>query len=308
MLARSRPRAGKAAFGLPVWHRPCGGPPVAVCADAEVGFDGVGFCRSGHLLRRRPRQLRRLGLRCRIQIANLPAPTVELLLGHASFRVHLVLKLLCPSLPPARSPSAARSLHSLKADLDRRLRRQVGRQLADRAFAELRAVVGRKAFPFDDLHQDRSSGPPCAFENAPGDDRQRRVAGNENRIPRPLGLRVGGHDAQAVRIDVANAETSAICPGDTPRSTRHAAPPRGPPLRPATPNNPAPCPTAPAAFPRPPACGCCPPTSSTRSMSLHSRPAACSVCRVVNDVRSSRSCVMSSNCCRVTSTRTALPR
>ena len=42
------------------------------------------------------------------------------------------------------------------------------------------------------------------------------------------------------------------------------------------------------------------------SMSVHFRPAACSACRVKR-VRSSRSCVASSNCSRVISTRSDLP-
>ena len=61
---------------------------------------------------------------------------------------------------------------------DRRLGRQVRRQVADHAFAHLRAIVRRGAFPFDDLHQDRIAARWFAcLENALGGHRQRRVAG-----------------------------------------------------------------------------------------------------------------------------------
>ena len=44
----------------------------------------------------------------------------------------------------------------MEADFDRRLGRQVRRQMADRAAADRRAIVGRGALALDDLHQDRA--------------------------------------------------------------------------------------------------------------------------------------------------------
>ena len=69
-----------------------------------------------------------------------------------------------------------------KADLDRRLGRQVGGQVADHALADLRAIVGRGAFAFDDLHQDRFLAGLLRAKHALGRDRQRRVARNQDRV------------------------------------------------------------------------------------------------------------------------------
>ena len=88
-----------------------------------------------------------------------------------------------------------------------------GGQVADRAAADLRAVVGRGALALDDLHQDRLLVGLLRLEGPLGGDRQRRVAGNQDAVAAALGLRVGAHHAQAVRVDVLDRERRPACPG-----------------------------------------------------------------------------------------------
>ena len=186
----------------------------------------------------------------------------------------------------------------LKADHDRRSRRQAWGQVADRAAADRDAALWCGALALDDLHQDRLLVVPLRAENPPGRGRQGRVARNQNRrafLPRQ---RVGAHHAQAVGIDVDHPERRRLAsvlgqqqPGAQRRAVGHRLVGRhrgvgrlagelpehlrtiGMRVEPPTEQHPV------DVVPRP------------------IRPPR-SVCRVVNRVRSSRSCVASSNCLR----------
>ena len=146
---------------------------------------------------------------------DIAAPAVELVLGEAVFSHEFVLEVLVGSGDLDFDGEASVFL-VMELDLDRGLSGQVGRQVADGAFAELGAVFGRGAFSLDDFHADRALVGFLRFENSFGGDGEAGVAGDDDGVSRAASGGFGGDDAEAVGVDVADLELGyfAVVPGE----------------------------------------------------------------------------------------------
>ncbi len=101
----------------------------------------------------------------------------------------------------------------VKLHLDGRAGGKVRREFADRAAADVGAIVGGRVFALDDLDEDRPLLRFMGPEGPLGGHRDRRVAGDEDPVAVALRERVDADHAEAVGVDVADAGTRRLAAG-----------------------------------------------------------------------------------------------
>ena len=132
-----------------------------------------------------------------LQSGNILAPTIQLVWRHAVFASDLVLQFVFGPFDVNHNRQAP-VLFVFEADFDGSLSGKIFGEIADRTLANLRAVVWRRAFAFNDLKQNRSLSLFMSLEDALRGDWQWRISRDKDRVAFSLRFRVGCHHSQTV--------------------------------------------------------------------------------------------------------------